>query len=150
MSGSNASSLLVQVAAANREVEATNAKRAEESERSLQALRQKAADAYSKQVSAHLHILAASCSDEQLHRQTWSKSVSKLSLQALAYYVANTTTVILHCTTAACFAHCCQQQPLSSTVMTSMSPYHGILAVTWVFVTAQHQTSPLMKNGPDP
>jgi len=41
---------VIQVAAANREVEATNAKRAQESERSLQALRQKAADDYSKQV----------------------------------------------------------------------------------------------------
>ena len=42
---------VMQVAAANREVEATNAKRAQESERSLQALRQKAADDYTKQVS---------------------------------------------------------------------------------------------------
>ena len=41
---------VIQVAAANREVEATNAKRAQESERSLQALRQKAADDYTKQV----------------------------------------------------------------------------------------------------
>ncbi|DBB04892.1 hypothetical protein WJX82_008844 [Trebouxia sp. C0006] len=40
-----------EVAAANREVEATNAKRAQESERSLQALRQKAADDYTKQSS---------------------------------------------------------------------------------------------------
>ncbi|DBA79659.1 hypothetical protein WJX77_000952 [Trebouxia sp. C0004] len=40
-----------EVAAANREVEATNAKRAQESERSLQALRQKATDDYSKQSS---------------------------------------------------------------------------------------------------
>ena len=41
---------VLQVVAANREVEATNAKRAEESERSLQALRQKGAGDYSKQV----------------------------------------------------------------------------------------------------
>lgn len=40
-----------EVVAANREVEEKNAKRAEESERSLEALRQKAADAYSRQAS---------------------------------------------------------------------------------------------------
>lgn len=48
----------LQVVAANREVEEKNAKRAEESERSLEALRQKAADAYSRQVTA------AECHDD--------------------------------------------------------------------------------------
>ena len=42
--------LIMQVVAANQEVEAANAKRQQESERSLQALQQKSADVYSKQV----------------------------------------------------------------------------------------------------
>ena len=41
---------MIQVVAANQEVEAANAKRQKESERSLQALQQRSSDDYSKQV----------------------------------------------------------------------------------------------------
>ena len=40
----------MQVAAANREVEATNARRQEESERAMSAFRERASDTYSSQV----------------------------------------------------------------------------------------------------
>ena len=46
----------LQVVAANQKVEEANAKRQQESERSLQALQQKSADTYSKQVP-HLNSL---------------------------------------------------------------------------------------------
>ena len=47
----------LQVVAANQKVEEANAKRQQESERSLQSLQQKSADTYNKQVtSAHIHF----------------------------------------------------------------------------------------------
>lgn len=70
---------MLQVVAANREVEATNAKRAEESERSLLALRQKGAGDYSKQViqifkPANLLLVLAPftlcCMTDSIHRQS--------------------------------------------------------------------------------